>query len=155
MTHLKTGEKAPHFIGFNHEGREVALSDFTVNKIILYFYPKDNTPGCTNQACDLRNHYSKFIEYGFNIIGVSPDDVNTHCKFIDKFQLPFNLIADVDKKICTAYGVFGKKQFMGKEYHGVHRTTFIINRDSMIEKIFTQVKTKEHSLQILESYINN
>ena len=155
MSNLQVGDQAPFFSEKNQNGKIVSLSDYKQQKIILYFYPKDNTPGCTNQACDLRNHYSKFIQDGFNIIGVSPDDVDTHCKFIDKFQLPFNLIADVDKKICTAYGVFGKKRFMGKEYYGVHRTTFIINRDSIIEKIFTKVKTKEHSLQILESYINN
>ncbi|MBJ04410.1 MAG: thioredoxin-dependent thiol peroxidase [Flavobacteriales bacterium] len=154
MTHLKIGDKAPNFEGKNQIGNLISLSGCVNNKLILYFYPKDNTPGCTKQACSLSESYSELTKNGFRVIGVSPDNELSHMKFIKKYNLSFDLIADVDKKICKEYGVFGQKKFMGREYEGVHRTTFIINQDKIIEKIFHKVDTAKHSSQILESYNN-
>lgn len=152
MTHLKPGDLAPSFIAINQDGQTISLSDYIDKKLILYFYPKDNTPGCTAESCSL-NHYShKFTDLGFNILGVSPDSEKTHIKFITKYNLSFDLIADVDKKVCSLYGVWGEKKFMGREYMGVHRTTFVLNHSLLIERVFTRVNTKEHSQQILESY---
>ena len=152
MTHLKIGDRAPDFLGLDQNSEQVSVSDYTNKKLILYFYPKDNTPGCTAQSCNLAQNYSELVEKGFTVLGVSPDTSESHKKFIAKFNLSFDLIADVDKKICLDYGVFGKKKFMGREYEGVYRTTFIINTNQMIEKIFTKVDTKNHTKQILESY---
>ena len=152
MTHLKEGDSAPLFEGINQESKTLSLLDYKNKKLILYFYPKDNTPGCTAQSCNLTTNYSDLKKLGFEVLGVSPDNEQSHKKFISKFNLAFNLISDVDKKICLLYGVFGKKKFMGREYDGVHRTTFVINQDHIIEKIFTKVDTKNHSQQILESY---
>ena len=152
MTHLKEGDKAPVFIGINQDSKPISLLDYQNKKLILYFYPKDNTPGCTAQSCNLTKHYTDLVQYGFDVLGISADNAQSHLKFIDKFNLSFNLIADVDKAICLLYGVFGKKKFMGREYDGIHRTTFVINQDQKIEKIFTKVDTKNHSQQILESY---
>ena len=152
MTHLKVGEKAPYFSGINQYSKNISLSNYSNKKLILYFYPKDNTPGCTIESCNLNENYSKLIKEGFQIIGVSPDDEKSHLKFIAKYNFSFDLIADVEKIICISYGVWGKKKFMGREYDGVHRTTFVINKDQIIQKIFTKVDTKNHSQQILESY---
>ena len=152
MTHLKIGDRAPDFLGLDQNSEQISVSDYTNKKLILYFYPKDNTPGCTAQSCNLAQNYSELIEKGFAVLGVSPDTSESHKKFIAKFNLSFDLIADVDKKICLDYGVFGKKKFMRREYEGVYRTTFIINTNQMIEKIFTKVDTKNHTKQILESY---
>ena len=152
MTHLKVGEKAPYFSGINQNSKNISLSNYSNKKLILYFYPKDNTPGCTIESCNLNENYSKLIKEGFQIIGVSPDDEKSHLKFIAKYNFSFDLIADVEKTICISYGVWGKKKFMGREYDGVHRTTFVINKDQIIQKIFTKVDTKNHSQQILESY---
>ena len=152
MTHLKVGDKAPDFTALNQNSKQISLLDFKSSKLILYFYPKDNTPGCTNQACNLTEHYSELIDLGFHVLGVSPDNQASHIKFINKFNLSFDLIADINKSMCLSYGVFGKKKFMGREYDGVHRTTFIINSNQIIEKVFTKVNTKSHSQQILESY---
>ena len=152
MTHLKVGDKAPDFSAIDQNENRISLSDFSGKKIILYFYPKDNTPGCTAQACNLTENYNILVDKGFVVIGVSPDDSASHLKFISKFNLLFDLIADVDKATSLTYGVFGPKKFMGREYDGIHRTTFIIDENQIIEKIFTKVNTKSHTEQILESY---
>ncbi len=152
MTFLKEGDKAPKFSALNEKEQEVSLSDFSGKKVILYFYPKDMTPGCTAESCNLGENYTTLKSKGFVVIGVSPDPAKRHQRFIDKYDLPFSLIADEDKEVIKAYGVWGPKKFMGKEYDGVHRTTFVIDENGVIEKIFTKVKTKDHTNQILESY---
>jgi len=152
MINLNVGDKAPDFVALNEFGQSTSLSDFLGKKVILYFYPKDMTPGCTAESCNLGENYSLLQEKGFIVLGVSPDSTNSHQKFIDKYNLPFSLIADEDKAVIKAFGVWGPKKFMGKEYDGVHRTTFIIDEDGVIEKVFSNVKTKDHTNQILESY---
>ena len=152
MTSLNVGDKAPDFVALNEFGQSTSLSDFLGKKIILYFYPKDMTPGCTAESCNLGENYSLLQENGFIVLGVSPDSSKSHQKFIDKYNLPFSLIADEDKAVIKAFGVWGPKKFMGKEYDGVHRTTFVIDEDGVIEKVFSKVKTKDHTNQILESY---
>ena len=134
MTSLNVGDKAPDFVALNEFGQSTSLSDFLGKKIILYFYPKDMTPGCTAESCNLGENYSLLQENGFIVLGVSPDSSKSHQKFIDKYNLPCCLIADEDKAIIKAFGVWGPKKFMGKEYEGVLRTTFIINEDGIIEK---------------------
>lgn len=152
MTSLKEGDKAPDFRALNENEQVVSLSDFQGKKVILYFYPKDMTPGCTAESCNLGENYSTLQDKGFVVLGVSPDPAKKHQKFIEKYSLPFSLIADEDKEVIRSYGVWGPKKFMGKEYDGVHRTTFVIDENGFIEKIFTKVKTKDHSNQILSSY---
>ena len=152
MTSLNVGDKAPNFVALNEFGQSTSLSDFLGKKVILYFYPKDMTPGCTAESCNLGENYSLLQENGFIVLGVSPDSSKSHQKFIDKYNLPFSLIADEDKAIIKAFGVWGPKKFMGKEYDGVHRTTFVIDEDGVIEKVFSKVKTKDHTNQIVESY---
>ena len=152
MTTLKKGDKAPEFKVKNELGKEVSLSDFLGKKLVLYFYPKDNTPGCTAESCNLRDHYSELKTKGFEVLGVSADGEASHQKFIDKHQLPFHLLADTEKEVLNSYGVWGPKKFMGRTFDGIHRTTFIIDENSIIERVFTKVKTKEHTEQILESY---
>tara|TARA_Y100000991_G_scaffold163751_1_gene125696 strand:+ start:563 stop:1024 length:462 start_codon:yes stop_codon:yes gene_type:complete len=152
MVSLNVGDKAPDFVALNEFGQSTSLSDFLGKRVILYFYPKDMTPGCTAESCNLGENYNLLQEKGFVILGVSPDSSQSHQKFIDKYNLPFSLIADEDKAVIKAYGVWGPKKFMGKEYDGVHRTTFIIDEDGVIEKVFSKVKTKDHTNQILESY---
>ena len=152
MTSLNVGDKAPDFVALNEFGQSTSLSDFLGKKIILYFYPKDMTPGCTAESCNLGENYSLLQEKGFIVLGVSPDSSKSHQKFIDKYNLPFSLIADEDKTVIKAFGVWGPKKFMGKEYLGVHRTTFVIDEYGIIEKVFSKVKTKDHTNQILESY---
>ena len=152
MTSLNVGDKAPDFVALNEFGQSTSLSDFLGKKVVLYFYPKDMTPGCTAESCNLGENYSLLQEKGFIVLGVSPDSTKSHQKFIDKYNLPFSLIADEDKAVIKAFGVWGPKKFMGKEYDGVHRTTFIIDEDGVIEKVFSKVKTKDHTNQILESY---
>ena len=152
MTHLVEGDIAPHFKSLNQDSKIISLNDFEGKKIILFFYPKDNTPGCTAEACNLNDNYLDLKNKGYEIIGVSPDNEQSHIKFINKYDLSFNLVSDMDKELCIRYGVWGKKKFMGKEYEGVHRTTFIINESKVIEKIFTKVNTKNHSQQIIESF---
>ena len=150
MTHLKIGEKAPEFTAKNQISEEISLASFKGKKLILYFYPKDNTPGCTVEAKNLRDNFETLQKEGFEIVGVSPDNEQSHQKFIYKHGLPFDLIADVDKKILQDYGVWGEKKMFGKIKMGVFRTTFVINEKGIIEKIFKKVKTKEHAEQILE-----
>jgi thioredoxin-dependent peroxiredoxin len=150
MTHLKEGNKAPDLKYKNKAEQEISLQDFQGQKVILYFYPKDNTSGCTAEACNLRDNYDQLIELGYKIIGVSPDSEKSHENFSKKYELPFDLIPDTEKKILNDYGVWGEKQMYGKTYMGVNRTTFIISEDGTIEKIISKVKTKDHTNQILE-----
>lgn len=149
MTNLKVGDKAPEFNGIDQDGKLISLKDFKGRKLILYFYPKDDTPGCTAEACNLRDNYDDLLKKGFAIIGVSADDESSHKKFIAKYVLPFPLITDKDKKIIGMYGAWGEKNLYGKISMGILRTTFIINEEGVIEKIFTKVDTKNHTQQIL------
>jgi peroxiredoxin Q/BCP len=149
MFHLKEGDVAPIFEGLDQESHTINLNNYNGKKVILYFYPKDDTPGCTAEACDFRDHHAKLLEKGMVVIGVSPDSISKHSKFVFKYDLPFPLIADENKEIIQQYGVWGTKKFMGKIYDGVHRTTFIIDENGVIEKIITKVDTKNSSQQIL------
>jgi len=152
MIQLKEGMKAPDFEGTDQNGNAIKLSDFTGKKIVLYFYPKDNTSGCTTEACNLRDNYSSLLEQGFVVIGVSPDSEKSHKGFVSKYSLPFPLIADTEKKILSDYGVWGEKKMYGRSYMGVIRTTFIIGEKGMIEKIITKVDTAAHAGQIFTMY---
>lgn len=151
MTTLKPGDAAPLFSATDQHGNVISLESLKGKKIVLYFYPKDDTPGCTAEACNLRDNHSELIKQGYVVVGVSPDPLAKHEKFATKYELPFSLLPDTDKKIIQDYGVWGPKKFMGKSYDGVFRTTFVINENGMIEKVFTQVDTKEHTAQILNS----
>jgi peroxiredoxin Q/BCP len=152
MSQLKEGMKAPGFEGIDQNGNEVRLGDFTGKKVVLYFYPKDNTPGCTAEACNLRDNYDKLLKEGYAVIGVSPDSEKSHKGFAGKYSLPFTLIADTSKKILNDYGVWGEKKMYGKSYLGVIRTTFIIDEKGVIEKIITKVETASHTEQIFKMY---
>ncbi len=152
MIQLKEGIKAPWFEGIDQNDKEVKLSDYTGKKIILYFYPKDNTPGCTAEACNLRDNYNSLLNEGFAVIGISPDNDRSHKRFADKHTLPFPLIADTSKKILTDYGVWGEKKMYGKSYFGVIRTTFIIDEKGAIENIIKKVDTSGHTEQIFKMY---
>lgn len=152
MAQLKEGSKAPSFEGIDQNGITRKLSDYKGKKLILYFYPKDDTPGCTAEACNLRDNQEPLQKNGFEVLGVSPDSEKSHKKFAGKYSLPFPLIADESKKILNDYGVWGEKQMYGKTYFGVVRTTFIIDEKGVIEKIITKVNTSEHALQILGLY---
>ena len=149
MTHLKVGSKAPAFKTVDQNGEIVQLSDFVGSKLVLFFYPKANTPGCTVEAQNLRDHFDEFAQKRFKIVGVSADTVEKQKSFCDKNNLPFPLLADENKEIINAYGVWGPKKFMGKIYDGIHRTTFIIDANGMISNIIEKVETKRHSFQIL------
>lgn len=148
---LQIGDKAPEILGHNQDGKEVKLSDFAGKKLVIYFYPKDNTPGCTAQACSLRDNDDALRKAGYAILGVSADSAKSHVGFIAKQNLPFDLIADTDKKLMEEFGVWGEKKLYGKVYFGILRTTFIIDESGMIEQIILpkQVNTKEHAAQIL------
>lgn len=150
MTTLKEGDKAPAFKGLDQEGQQVNLADFKGRKIILYFYPKDMTSTCTVQACNLRDNYRSLTKKGYVVIGVSPDDVKSHQKFIAKNSLPFILIADTEQKILNDYGVWGEKSMYGRKYMGVHRTTFVINEKGIIERIILKPKSSMHAEEILK-----
>jgi peroxiredoxin Q/BCP len=152
MIVLKEGMKAPLFEGIDQNGTHVKLSNFTGKKVILYFYPKDNTPGCTAEACNLRDNFDTLIRQGFIVIGVSPDTEKSHVGFAGKYSLPFQLIADTSKKILNDYGVWGEKKLYGKSFMGVIRTTFIIDEKGIIEKIITKVNTAGHTEQIFGLY---
>lgn len=149
MAKLKEGDKAPAFSSVNEKGEAVSLNDYKGKKLVLYFYPKDDTPGCTAEACDLRDNYHTFQKQGFDILGVSPDPVKKHQKFITKYKLPFSLLADEDHGIAESYGVWGEKMMFGKKYMGILRTTFIIDEKGKIAKVIEKVDTKEHSKQLL------
>jgi peroxiredoxin Q/BCP len=146
---LKIGDKAPSFHGKDQDGNEISLDSYKGKKVVLYFYPKDNTPGCTDQACDLRDNISSLKRAGYEVLGVSIDDEKSHLKFIQKFSLPFPLIADTDKKIVEAYGCWVEKSMYGKKYMGTARTTFLINENGIITNIIEKVNTKQHTAQIL------
>jgi len=149
MTHLKPGDKAPNFSLPNQNGETLSLKDFKGKKLVLFFYPKDNTPGCTAEACDLRDNFDTLKKQGYTLLGISPDSEKKHQNFIKKFDLPFSLLADTKQEMLQAYGCWGQKKFMGKEYIGVHRTTFLIDEKGKISEVITKVKTKEHAAQIL------
>lgn len=151
MFHLKEGDPAPDFSAPNEKGQVLSLADYKGKKLVLYFYPKDDTPGCTAEACSLRDGYGQFQSKGYEILGVSPDSVKKHGKFQDKFSLPFSLLADEDHAISEAYGVWGEKKFMGRAYMGIHRTTFVIDAEGKIERIVGKVDTLNHTAQLLES----
>jgi len=151
MTTLKKGDRAPEIKGVDQNGNAFSSASLSGRRIILYFYPKDMTPGCTVQACDLRDSHSALQKRGFEVIGVSADSEKLHSKFIEKHELPFTLIADTELSLIKAFGVWGPKKFMGKEYDGIHRTTFVIGADGLIEAVITKVKTKDHTAQILEA----
>ena len=147
---LQVGDKAPSFIGKDQDGKEIKLSDYKGKKVVLYFYPKDDTPGCTAESCNLRDNYSRFQKANYEVLGISADDEKSHLKFIKKFSLPFTLIADTDKKINEAYDVWKEKSMFGKKYMGTIRTTFIINEKGIIEDIIDKVDTENHTSQILK-----
>lgn len=151
ITRLKVGDKAPDFKGKDQDGKWISLKDFSGKKLVLYFYPKDDTPGCTAESCNLRDNYEGLLKKGYAIVGVSADDEKQHKKFIEKYQLPFPLIADVDHKVINAYDVWGYKKFMGKEYDGIVRTTFVIDEKGTLEKVITDVIVKDHTAQIINS----
>lgn len=150
MTTLKKGDKAPNFSGFDQDKKQHQLADYSGKKLVVFFYPKANTPGCTAEACDLRDNFERFQANNYELIGVSADNAKAQGKFKDKFNFPFPLLADEDKSVIQAFGVWGLKKFMGKEYDGIHRTTFVINEEGIIDNVITDVKTKAHATQILK-----
>ncbi len=149
MTTLKVGGKAPEFSAKDQYGKTIQLDDFKGKKVVLFFYPKASTPGCTVEACNLRDNYQTFLSKGYEVIGVSADSEKRQLNFSNKQNLPYSLLADEEKEVIMAYGVWGPKKFMGKEYDGIHRTTFVIDEDGTIEEVISKVKTKEHASQIL------
>jgi peroxiredoxin Q/BCP len=150
MTELKQGDQAPQFTSKDQNGNSVSLNQFKGKKVVLYFYPKDNTPGCTAEACDFRDNYQGLVAKGIDVLGVSVDDEKSHQKFITKFSLPFTLLADTDQTIVNAYGVWGEKSMYGKKYMGTNRTTFIIDEEGKIAHIITKVDTKNPTQQVLD-----
>lgn len=150
MTHLKIGDAAPQFSGVDQNGTKHTLEDYKGKKLVVFFYPKANTPGCTAEACDLRDNYERFQANNYELLGVSADSAKAQKKFEEKYEFPFALLADEDKSVINAFGVWGPKKFMGKEYDGIHRTTFVINEDGIIDDIIKEVKTKAHTAQILK-----
>jgi thioredoxin-dependent peroxiredoxin len=152
MTHLTEGKKAPAFKAKDQNGKPVSLADYKGKKVVLYFYPEDDTPTCTIQACNLRDNFGLLKKEGFNVLGVSPDEEKKHKKFEAKYDLPFTLIADADHKIIDSYGVWGEKQMYGRTYMGLHRTTFLIDEKGVIRKIFLKPKSKQHTEEILKAW---
>jgi len=150
-THLKEGDKAPLFTAKDQDGNKISLADFKGEKVVLFFYPEDDTPTCTIEACNLRDNYQLLKQNGFVVLGVSPDDENSHTKFKQKFNLPYTLLADPEKKIIGKYGVWGQKKLYGREYMGLFRTTFIINEKGIIKKIFLRPRNKAHAEEILKA----
>ena len=150
MTQLKSGDKAPHFEGLNEAGEKISLKDYKGKKLILFFYPRDNTPTCTVEACNLRDHYQELKDEGYELLGISPDTSKKHQNFIEKHGLPFPLLADTEKEVLKAYGVWGPKKFMGRTYDGVYRTTFVIDEKGKIAQVIKKVKAKNHAEQILQ-----
>jgi len=149
MTSLKIGDASPQFEAKDNVGNTIRLSDYTGKKLVLFFYPKASTPGCTAEACNLRDHYQAFLAKGYDVLGVSADSAKRQQNWVLKHELSFPLLADEDKVVINAFGVWGPKKFMGKEYDGIHRTTFVIDENGSIENIITKVKTKAHTAQIL------
>lgn len=151
MSKLKKGDMAPGFKGLNQNGEQISLSDYSGKEVILYFYPKDSTPGCTSEACNLNDNYDMWLSKGYEVVGVSPDSVASHKKFAEKYNLNFNLIADTEKEILQQYGVWGEKKAYGKTSVGVLRTTFVIDKEGRIVDVIEKVKTKDHTNQILST----
>jgi peroxiredoxin Q/BCP len=151
---LKEGDAAPDFTAKNQDGEEIKLADYKGEKVVLYFYPKDDTPGCTKQACSLRDGFLKLKANNITVFGVSTDDEKSHRKFIEKYDLPFPLLADTDKEIVNKYGVYGEKNMYGKKYMGTNRTTFLIDEDGKIAKIMKKVKVAEHADEVLDAFSN-
>ena len=150
MTHLKKGDTAPAINSIDQHGHQITLEQYKGKKVVLYFYPKDMTPGCTAQSCNLTDNYNSLKEKGYEVLGVSCDSVKRHQKFIEKYNLAFSLVSDEEKKVVEDYGVWGPKKFMGREYMGISRTTFVIDEEGMIEEVITKVDTKNHTSQILK-----
>ncbi|MFT6814476.1 MAG: peroxiredoxin Q/BCP [Sphingobacteriales bacterium] len=151
MTHLKIGDQAPNFKGIVQDGREIKLEDYKGNKLIVFFYPRDNTPTCTTTACNLRDNYEDLVKAGYKVIGVSTDTEKKHQNFIKKYNFQYDLIADVDKEVHSAFGVWGPKKFMGREFDGTIRTTFVIDEKGVIENVISKVKAGTHTEQILSN----
>ena len=149
MTTLKVGDKAPYFTSKDQNGNTISLSDYMGKKLVLFFYPKASTPGCTIEACDLRDNYERFQSLGYDILGVSADSEKRQTNFRNKYKFPYPLLADEDKTVINAFEVWGPKKFMGRTYDGIHRTTFVIDENGAIEQVITKVKTKAHSEQLL------
>jgi len=150
MTTLQKGDKAPKFSGTDQDGKTHTLADYAGKKLVVFFYPKASTPGCTAEACDLRDNFERFKANNYELLGVSADSQKAQGKFKDKYEFPFPLLADEDKSVISAFGVWGPKKFMGREYDGIHRTTFVIDENGVIDEVISQVKTKEHAAQILK-----
>ncbi|MBP7359289.1 MAG: thioredoxin-dependent thiol peroxidase [Prevotella sp.] len=149
---METGQKLPEILGKDQNGNTIKMSDFKGKKLVLYFYPKDSTPGCTSEACNLRDNYERFLSLGYAVVGVSIQDADSHKKFIEKYELPFPLIADTDRVLVEALGIYGEKQMAGRKYMGVFRTTFIADENGVVERIFMpkDIKVNEHAEQILD-----
>ena len=150
MITLKAGDKAPSFSGVDQDGKTHKLADYAGKKLVVFFYPKASTPGCTAEACDLRDNFERFKANNYELLGVSADSQKAQLKFKDKYEFPFPLLADEDKSVINAFGVWGPKKFMGREYDGINRTTFVIDEKGIIEEVIEKVKTKEHASQILK-----
>ncbi len=150
MTTLQVGDKAPNFSALDQDGNSHSLQDFSGKKLIVFFYPKASTPGCTAEACNLSDNYSELQKKGYEILGVSADSAKRQSNFKNKYEFPYPLLADEDKSVIEGFGVWGPKKFMGKEYDGIHRTTFVINEEGIISQVIKKVKTKDHAAQILE-----
>lgn len=151
MKTLQAGDSVPNFNSIDQDGNPVALSDYKGRKLVVFFYPKASTPGCTTEACDLRDHYAELQKEGYELLGVSADSQNRQKNFKEKYNFPFPLLADESKEVINAFGVWGPKKFMGKEYDGIHRMTFIIDENAKVTRVIDKVKTKEHAAQILEN----
>lgn len=149
MNMLKVGDKVPDFSAKDQEGNTINLSDYKGKKLVVFFYPKANTPGCTAEACNLRDNYKELQDQGFELLGVSADSEKKQSNFKNKYDFPFPLLADEDHTVINAFGVWGPKKFMGREYDGIHRTTFVIDGDGVVENVIEKVKTKDHAAQIL------
>jgi peroxiredoxin Q/BCP len=151
MNTLKTGDKVPEFTATDQDGNTVSLSDFRGKKLVVFFYPRANTPGCTAEACNLRDHYSELQEAGYALLGVSADSQKKQANFRNKFDFPFPLLADEERVVIETFGVWGPKKFMGREFDGIHRKTFLIDEDGVVQRVIDKVKTKDHAAQILET----
>ena len=150
MITLQKGDKAPNFSGVDQDGKTHKLADYAGKKLVVFFYPKASTPGCTAEACDLRDNFERFKAYNYELLGVSADSQKAQSKFKDKYEFPFPLLADEDKSVINAFGVWGPKKFMGREFDGINRTTFVIDENGIVDEVISQVKTKEHAAQILK-----
>jgi peroxiredoxin Q/BCP len=150
MTTLKKGDQVPQFSGLDQDGKSHTLADYAGKKLVVFFYPKANTPGCTAEACDLRDNFARFQANNYALLGVSADNAKSQANFRNKFEFPFPLLADEDKSVIQAFGVWGPKKFMGKEYDGIHRSTFVIDEQGILLDVITDVKTKTHASQLLD-----